>query len=71
MVAVACNHRELALNFLATVPPSLYECGGRGTDVPYPYPLRVKLLALWPSLRGVSMRRIGRLCQCSTQPVLK
>jgi transposase len=34
------------------------------------YPLRIKLLAVWLYLSGLSMRRISRLCQCSTQSVL-
>ena len=34
------------------------------------YPLRIKLLAVWLYISGLSMRRISRLCQCSTQSVL-
>jgi transposase len=34
------------------------------------YPLRIKLLAVWLSMSGLSMRRISRLCQCSTPSVL-
>ena len=33
------------------------------------YPLRIKLLAVWLSIRGVSMRRISRLGQGSTPSV--
>jgi transposase len=34
------------------------------------HPLRIKLLAVWLYMSGLSMRRISRLCQCSTQSVL-
>jgi transposase len=34
------------------------------------YPLRIKLLAVWLYISGLSMRRMSRLCQCSTQSVL-
>jgi transposase len=34
------------------------------------YPLHIKLLAVWLYISGLSMRRISRLCQCSTQSVL-
>jgi hypothetical protein len=33
-------------------------------------PLRIKLLAVWLYMSGLSMRRISRLWQCSTQSVL-
>jgi transposase len=34
------------------------------------YPLRIKMLAVWLYISGLSMRRVSRLCQCSTQSVL-
>jgi transposase len=34
------------------------------------YPLRIKLLAVWLYISDLSMRRMSRLCQCSTQSVL-
>ena len=34
------------------------------------YPLRIKMLAVWLYSSGLSMRRVSRLCQCSTPLVL-
>ena len=34
------------------------------------HPLRIKLLAVWLYISGLSMRRISRLCHCSAQSVL-
>lgn len=73
---VQCGHDHVVKNGSVPGMPK-HRCKAWGyqftkNSVPdYPkYPLRIKLLAVWLSISGLSMRRISRLCQGSTQAVL-
>jgi transposase len=73
---VKCGHERVVKNGSVQGIPK-HQCQACGSQFTkntvhdyQQYPLRLKLLAVWLSLSGLSMRRISRLCQGSTQSVL-
>lgn len=76
MLCVKCGHDRVVKNGSVHGIPKhrCKACGYQFTKIIVhdyqKYPLRIKLLAVWLYVSGLSMRRISRLCQCSTQSVL-
>ena len=76
MSCIKCGHTKVIKNgsVHGKAKKKCTACGYQFTkDTVHDYqkhPLRIKLLAVWLYISGLSMRRISRLCQCSTQSVL-
>ena len=76
MSCIKCGHNKVVKNgsVAGKAKKKCTACGYQFTkDVIHDYqkyPLRIKLLAVWLYISGLSMRRISRLCHCSTQSVL-
>ena len=76
MSCIKCGHNQVVKNgsVHGKAKKKCTACGYQFTKDTWhddqKYPLRIKLLAVWLSLSGLSMRRISRLCHWSTQSVL-
>jgi transposase len=75
MRCVKCGHDRVVKHGSVHGMPT-HQCKACGSQFTKPtvhddqkYPLRIKLLAVWLSISGVSRRRLSRLCQCSTPSV--
>jgi transposase-like protein len=76
MQCIKCGHDRIVKNGSVQGKPKkkCKACGYQWTkDTMHDYqwhPLRIKLLAVWLYISGLSMRRISRICRCSHRSVL-